>query len=68
MQAGRTLPTSLRSRLMRDNGGEIEVDGYPSDDATWSLHPVWDRSDSGRTARTANHIERGRRVSRRAGG
>lgn len=68
MQLDRTLPTSLRSRLMRDNGGEIEVDGYPSDDATWSLHPVWGRSDRRRIARTANHFERGGRVSRRAGG
>ena len=25
-QLGRTLPAALRDRLMRDNGGEIEVD------------------------------------------
>jgi hypothetical protein len=43
---------------MRDNGGEIEVDGYPSDDPVWSLHPVWDSSDRKHMARTANHIVR----------
>ena len=41
---------------MRDNGGEIEVGGYPGDDAIWSLHPVWDPSDRRHIARTTNHI------------
>jgi hypothetical protein len=57
-QLGRALPRALRTRLMRDNGGEIEVDGYPGDDPVWSLHPVWEASDRRRMARTANHIVR----------
>jgi cell wall assembly regulator SMI1 len=31
-QLGRRLPPELRARLLRDNGAEIEVDGYPGDD------------------------------------
>ena len=55
-ELGRRLPVDLRDRLMRDNGGEIEVDGYPGDNPIWYLHPVWDPSDRRRIARTANHI------------
>jgi hypothetical protein len=36
---GRRLPQELRRRLTRDNGGEVEVDGYPGD-PVWFLHPV----------------------------
>ena len=57
-ELGRQLPVALRDRLMRDNGGEIEVDGYPGDNPIWYLHPVWDPSDRRRVARTANHIVR----------
>jgi hypothetical protein len=57
-ELGRQLPVALRDRLMRDNGGEIEVDGYPGDNPIWYLLPVWDPSDRRRIARTANHIVR----------
>jgi hypothetical protein len=53
---GRRLPGGLRDRLMRDNGGEIEVDGYPGDNSIWFLHPVWAPTDRRRISRTANHI------------
>lgn len=55
---GRTLPAPLRERLMRDNGGEIEVEGVPGDDPVWYLHPVWDAGDRKRIARTASHVVR----------
>jgi hypothetical protein len=57
-ELGRQLPVALRDRLMRDNGGEIEVGGYPGDNSIWYLHPVWDPSDRRRMAQTANHIVR----------
>jgi hypothetical protein len=49
---GRGLPTALRERLMRDNGGEIEV----GDDDGWQLHPVWDETTRRTIARTTSHI------------
>jgi hypothetical protein len=52
-QLGRGLPSGLRSRLLRDNGGEVETE-----DDDWSLHPVWDPTDRKRMGRTANHIVR----------
>lgn len=52
-QLGRRLPEALRERLMRDNGGEIEVDG-----GIRRLHPVFDTTDRKRISRTANHIIR----------
>lgn len=52
-QLGRRLPGELRARLMRDNGGEVRA----ADDI-WQLHPVFDRSDRRRIARTAGHILR----------
>src|SRR5687768_3213061 len=55
---GRTLPAALRARLMRDNGGEVEVAGYPSDDPVWQLHPVWDPGDRKSAKRSANHMLR----------
>ena len=57
-QLGRMLPDALRARLIRDNGGEVEVAGYPGDNPVWFLHPVWDPSDRKRISRTANHIVR----------
>jgi hypothetical protein len=55
---GRQLPPELRVRLMRENGGEVEVRGYPGDDPVWQLHPVWDPSDRKRAKRSANHVVR----------
>lgn len=52
-QLGRRLPDELRARLTRDNGGEV----HAADDI-WQLHPVFDRRDRKRVARTAGHILR----------
>lgn len=52
-QLGRRFPASHRERLMKNNGGEIRA----ADDI-WQLHPVFDRSDRKRIARTANRILR----------
>jgi hypothetical protein len=48
---GRRLPELLRSRLLRDNGGDLITD-----DDDWILHPVRDDSDRKRLSRTANDI------------
>ena len=50
-QLGRRLPDDMRARLLRDNGGDVKVDG---DD--WQLHPVWDDSNRRTIARTSNHV------------
>ena len=57
-ELGRDLPGPLRERLKRNNGGDIEVTGYSSDDLGWELHPVFDSSDRKRATRSANHIVR----------
>jgi len=57
-ELGRKLPDAFRRRLMRKNGGEVEVSGYPSDDAVWQLHPVRDPSDRKRAGPSANDIVR----------
>ena len=48
---GRTLPRELRTRLMRNNGGEVIVE---NDD--WALHPVWDPTDRKTMGRTTSHV------------
>lgn len=48
---GRRLPELLRSRLLRNNGGDLVAD-----DDDWILHPVRDHSDRKRLSRTANDI------------
>jgi hypothetical protein len=55
-ELGREFPPTLRRRLLRENGGDIEVAGYPGDDASWQLHPVWDPTDRRTAARSAAHI------------
>jgi hypothetical protein len=50
-QLGRRLLTEHRSRLLRNNGGEVYCNGV-----AWQLHPVWDDTDRRTMARTANHI------------
>ena len=50
---GLALPVTLRSRLIRENGGEIQA----ADDI-WQLFPVQDTSDRKRLSRTANHVLR----------
>ena len=52
-QLGMQFPASLRSHLIADNGGELDLD-----DDTWWLFAVADNSDRKRLARSANHIVR----------
>ena len=58
-QLGRRLPQGLRRRLLRENGGEIEVlhHGEPLDEG-WSLLPVWDPTSRRTIGRTTNHLIR----------
>jgi SMI1 / KNR4 family (SUKH-1) len=48
---GATLPGAWRSRLLRDNGGEVEL----AEDV-WRIFPVQDTTDRKRAGRTAGHI------------
>jgi hypothetical protein len=48
----------LRARLLRDNGGEVDVPNYPGGDIAWQLHPVWDPGERTRAKRTTNHVVR----------
>jgi SMI1 / KNR4 family (SUKH-1) len=57
---GRRLPKAHRQRLIRRNGGEVEVAGE-----SWTLYPVWDATDRKTVARTAAHIIRENEVLRR---
>ena len=50
---GASLPARYRAAMARSNGGEVEVE-YD----VWQLHPLEDRSDRKRLARTGNHILR----------
>jgi hypothetical protein len=50
---GRRLPNAYVTRMLRSNGGSVEIDG---DD--WVMHPVLDDSDRKRLARTCNDIVR----------
>jgi hypothetical protein len=45
------FPESFRTHLLQLNGGEVEV----ADDS-WQIHPVFDKSDRKRMARSANHV------------
>ncbi len=62
-ELGRKLPTELRDRLMRDNGGEVTAtpiheEAQSEFDPYWDLHPVWDDKDRRRAERTSSHIVR----------
>lgn len=48
---GVRFPDAWRARLLRANGGEVELD-----DDDWQLFPVQDTSDRKRAGRTASHI------------
>jgi hypothetical protein len=52
-KTGFTFPLGLKSRLSKDNGGEIEVAGD-----CWQLIPFLDTSDRKRLARTCNDVVR----------
>lgn len=41
---------------MRENGGDIAVSGYPSDESFWQLHSVWDPTDRKTASRSATHL------------
>ena len=53
VRLGVKLPQSYRDAMANVNGGEINAAG----DA-WELHPIWDKSDKKRLARTCNDIVR----------
>jgi hypothetical protein len=48
---GTPLPASYRASMLKENGGEIEIEGD-----YWELFPIADTSDPKRLSRTANHI------------
>ncbi len=48
---GSSLPPRYRAAIAKSNGGEVEAQ-YD----TWRLHPLEDRSDRKRLARTAGHV------------
>jgi hypothetical protein len=52
-KTGFRFPLGLKSRLAKDNGGEVEVSGD-----CWELVPFLDSSDRKRLARTCNDIVR----------
>lgn len=56
---GRKLPTVLRERLLRDNGGEVEAL-----DTGWQVHPVFDDRSQRMTSRTTSHIVHETEVAR----
>ena len=62
-QLGRSLPTALRERLLRNNGGDILIE-WDGDGEEWQLHPVFDDSDRETTRRSANHLVREQETAR----
>ncbi|UWQ30474.1 SMI1/KNR4 family protein [Leisingera sp. M523] len=50
---GLALPTSYRSSLMSQNGGDVVCDGD-----IWKMHPIWDKSEKKRLQRTSNDVVR----------
>ena len=50
-ELGRVLPTPMKERLLRDNGGEVSAAGD-----VWQLHPVWDGSNRRAMRKTANNV------------
>ena len=50
---GATLPPTYRASIARSNGGEIAALFD-----TWQLHPLEDRTDRKRLARSASHVLR----------
>lgn len=53
-EIGFALPDTLRRRLVSENGGEVEVAGYPGD-PLWELVPAFDDTDPERARRTVAH-------------
>lgn len=52
-KTGFTFPPGIKSRLSKDNGGEVELAGD-----TWQLIPFLDASDRKRLARTCSDVVR----------
>lgn len=50
-ELGLTFPSTFKGKMKTENGGEIETD-Y----GLWTIHPFFDKSDTKRIKRTANHI------------
>lgn len=50
-ELGLVFPDSFKSKMTKENGGELFTDG---DD--WQLFPFFDKSDKKRMSRTCNHI------------
>jgi hypothetical protein len=50
---GVSFPEAFRSRMCRNNGGELSTD-----EDTWQLYPFFDTSDRKRLSRTSNDIVR----------
>jgi hypothetical protein len=50
---GVKLPDTYRTAMMNQNGGSIICSGE-----TWTLHPIWDKSEKKRLKRTANDVVR----------
>lgn len=50
---GVTFPDTYRIAMMNQNGGSIICDHD-----TWTLHPIWDKSEKKRLKRTANDVVR----------
>jgi hypothetical protein len=59
-ELGAKFPESLRRKMMRSNGGEVEA----SDDC-FELHPFYDTSDLKRIKRTCNSIVHETKKARR---
>lgn len=50
-ELGVKFPASFKERMKRVNGGVIELE-----DDSWTVYPVFDKSDVKRIKRTSNHI------------
>jgi hypothetical protein len=50
-ELGLTFPVTFKSRMKKENGGEIEAT-----DDTWTIYPFFDKSDIKRVKRTTNSI------------
>lgn len=50
-ELGLAFPATFKSRMRKENGGEIEAT-----DDTWTIYPFFDKSDIKRVKRTTNNI------------
>lgn len=59
---GHRFPASYRARMLRKNGGQLDLDGEP-----WWLFPIADHTDRKSLARTADDVVRNTAVARSDG-